>query len=170
MKSERLLPRAWAARSMSDFCPRLTRRLMFSPRVLLDLGAPRMAPPVMRTINIHHCAYNVNTLFLIASSRARTRWTVSIVNPETVVRWHRAGFRLYWSWLSRHRRLLGRKTISRELRELIFRMVAENPTWGAPRIHGELLKLGSMFPNGPCLAGSGEHREIRNRPNVGRPS
>ena len=65
-----------------------------------------------------------------------------IVTPETVVRWHRAGFRLYWNWISRHRNVLGRKRISKELRELIFHMVAENPTWGAPRIHGELLKLG----------------------------
>jgi transposase InsO family protein len=62
--------------------------------------------------------------------------------PETVVRWHRAGFRLYWSWLSRHRARLGRIRIGKELRELIFRMVAENPTWGAPRIHGELQMLG----------------------------
>jgi putative transposase len=65
-----------------------------------------------------------------------------IVTPETVVRWHRAGFRLYWHWLSRHQVVVGRKRISKELRGLIFRMVAENPTWGAPRIHGELLKLG----------------------------
>ena len=65
-----------------------------------------------------------------------------LVTPETVVRWHRAGFRLYWSWISRAREVVGRKPISREVRDLIFRMVAENPTWGAPRIHGELLKLG----------------------------
>ena len=65
-----------------------------------------------------------------------------LVTPETVVRWHRTGFRLYWSWLSRTRHAAGRKPLSREVRELIFRMVAENPTWGAPRIHGELLKLG----------------------------
>jgi len=65
-----------------------------------------------------------------------------IVTPETVVRWHRTGFRLYWRWLSRNRKAFGRKRISNELRDLIFRMVAENPIWGAPRIHGELLKLG----------------------------
>jgi len=65
-----------------------------------------------------------------------------IVTPETVVRWHRAGFRLYWNWISRHRTVFGRKRIGKELRDLIFRMVAENPTWGAPRIHGELVKLG----------------------------
>ncbi len=63
------------------------------------------------------------------------------MTPETVVRLHRAGFRLSWSWISRSRHP-GRKRISRELRELIFQMVDQNPTWGVPRIHGELLKLG----------------------------
>jgi putative transposase len=56
--------------------------------------------------------------------------------------WHRAGFRLYWTWVSRVSQVGGRKRVSKELRALIFRMVSENPTWGAPRIHGELLKLG----------------------------
>jgi putative transposase len=65
-----------------------------------------------------------------------------LVQPETVVRWHRAGFKAYWTWLSRHRSQPGRKRISAELRELIFRLVAENSTWGAPRIHGELTMLG----------------------------
>jgi hypothetical protein len=65
-----------------------------------------------------------------------------VVTPETVVRWHRAGFRGYWQWRSRPQIAAGRRPTSRELRELIFQMVAENATWGAPRIHGELLKLG----------------------------
>jgi hypothetical protein len=64
-----------------------------------------------------------------------------VVKPQTVVRWHRAGFRLYWRLLSR-RKEMGRPRISSELRELIERMAKENPTWAAPRIHGELLKLG----------------------------
>jgi transposase InsO family protein len=67
---------------------------------------------------------------------------LTLIQPETVVRWHRAGFKLYWTWLSRRRAHVGRKCVSRELRELIFRMVAENATWGAPRIHGELKMLG----------------------------
>ena len=65
-----------------------------------------------------------------------------LVQPETIMRWHRAGFKAYWTWLSRHRAPAGRKHIGIELCELIFRMVAENPTWGAPRIHGELTMLG----------------------------
>ena len=65
---------------------------------------------------------------------------VTVVQPETLVRWHRAGFRYYWRWKSRLR--VGRPQISAELRALIRRMGIENPLWGAPRIHGELLKLG----------------------------
>jgi transposase InsO family protein len=63
-----------------------------------------------------------------------------IVNPETVIRWHWTGFRLYWRWKSRC--LRGRPKVSIELRRLIRQMSLENPLWGAPRIHGELLKLG----------------------------
>jgi hypothetical protein len=63
-----------------------------------------------------------------------------VVQPETILRWHRAGFRAYWRWKSRGRP--GRPRVSHELRELIRRMSKENPLWGAPRIHGELLKLG----------------------------
>jgi transposase InsO family protein len=64
----------------------------------------------------------------------------TIIRPETLVRWHRAGFRRYWRWKSRRRG--GRPQIETELRALIRRMSVENPLWGAPRIHGELLKLG----------------------------
>jgi hypothetical protein len=63
--------------------------------------------------------------------------TVQLVQPETVLRWHRAGF---WRWKSRKR--AGRPKIDRELRDLIERMSRENPLWGASRIHGELLMLG----------------------------
>jgi hypothetical protein len=65
---------------------------------------------------------------------------LTIIRPETLVRWHRAGFRCYWRWKSRA--LGGRPQIDTELRALIRRMSMENPLWGAPRIHGELLKLG----------------------------
>src|SRR5476649_2553964 len=65
---------------------------------------------------------------------------LTIVHPETLVRWHRAGFRCYWRWKSRARG--GRPQIETDLRKLIRQMSIENPLWGAPRIHGELLKLG----------------------------
>src|SRR6202790_208393 len=83
-------------------------------------------------------------LFWVILRRLWDGWrqALILVQPETVVRWHRAGFKAYWTWLSRHRVCPGRKRISLELRQLIFRMVAENPTWGAPRIHGELEMLG----------------------------
>src|SRR6266850_1834028 len=63
-----------------------------------------------------------------------------IVQPDTVIRWHRAGFRWYWRWKSR--RHCGRPTVPLEIRRLIREMSIANPLWGAPRIHGELLKLG----------------------------
>lgn len=65
---------------------------------------------------------------------------IILVKPETVIRWHRRGFRAYWHWKSRWRG--GRPKIDREIRALIRRMSHENPLWGAPRIHGELLMLG----------------------------
>ena len=65
---------------------------------------------------------------------------ITIVRPETLVRWHRAGFRRYWRWRSCS--LGGRPQIDADLRALIRRISVDNPLWGAPRIHGELLKLG----------------------------
>ena len=70
----------------------------------------------------------------------KARDALAIVRPDTVVQWHRAGFRLFWCWKSRRR--LGRPTVPTEIRQLIREMSMANPLWGAPRIHGELLKLG----------------------------
>jgi hypothetical protein len=66
--------------------------------------------------------------------------SIAIIQPETIVRWHRAGFRWYWRWNSRS--LGGRPLIDPVLRALIRQMCMENPLWGAPLMHGELLKLG----------------------------
>jgi transposase InsO family protein len=86
----------------------------------------------------------VDKLFWVTVSRFWSGWkeALIVVTPETVVRWHRAGFRMYWRLISRVRVQVGRRQTSKEVRELIFRMVVENPIWGAPRIHGELLMLG----------------------------
>jgi hypothetical protein len=65
---------------------------------------------------------------------------VEFIQPETLIRWHRTGFRSYWRWKSRNRG--GRPQIDAELRALIAQMSADTTLWGAPRIHGELLKLG----------------------------
>jgi transposase InsO family protein len=83
-------------------------------------------------------------LFWVMLRRLWPRWKQALIlmQPDTVVRWHRAGFMRYWKWISRHRTCAGRRCVSRELRELIFRMVVENRTWGALRIHGELKMLG----------------------------
>jgi hypothetical protein len=81
-------------------------------------------------------------LLWVLLSRVWTGWReiLTIVQPETVIRWHREGFRLYWRWKGRGVR--GRPKISKEIRDLIRQMSTANPLWGAPRIHGELLKLG----------------------------
>ncbi len=75
-------------------------------------------------------------------SRAWRGWrsAVHIVKPETVIAWHRRGFRLFWTWKSRHR--IGRPTVPHDIRALIRELSTSNPLWGAPRIHGELQKLG----------------------------
>ncbi len=81
-------------------------------------------------------------IFWVVLSRLWKNWrsSLQVVRPETVVRWHRQGFRRYWAWKSRRR--WGRPAIGRDLRDLIRQMSRANPLWGAPRIHGELLKLG----------------------------
>ena len=91
-----------------------------------------MAPPRLR---------------LHGSDRARLIWITRIlpklldlsqvVKPATILRWHRSRFKAFWRWKSRHK--AGRPKIDRELRDLIRQMSQENPLWGAPRIHGELL-------------------------------
>jgi hypothetical protein len=77
----------------------------------------------------------VDKIFWVFARRFWGAWKQSLVlvNPETVVGWHRAGFRLYWSWISKARKQVGRKKLPPEVRELIVRMMAQNPTWGAPR-------------------------------------
>ena len=85
----------------------------------------------------------LDRLFWIVLRRLWPGWAEALimVKPETVVAWHRSGFRLFWRWRSRLRRR-GRPKMSPEIRQLIRRMKTENSTWGAPRIHGELLQLG----------------------------
>ena len=84
----------------------------------------------------------VDRLFWTTLRRVWTNWAdvLVIVKPETVVGWHRAGFRLYWRWRSRSRG--GRPRTTAEICSLIRRLAHENPTWGAPKIYGELMKLG----------------------------
>jgi putative transposase len=85
----------------------------------------------------------VDRAFWLLLSRIWSRWAdaLILVKPDTVVRWHRAGFRLFWKWKSRSR-APAKDDVSAEVKQLIRRMAESNVTWGAPRIHGELLKLG----------------------------
>ena len=83
----------------------------------------------------------MDRIFWVWLSRLWPDWrsSIKIVKPETVIAWHRKGFRLYWRWKSRRP---GRPNTQREIRELIRKMSRANPLWGAPRIQSELLKLG----------------------------
>ena len=86
---------------------------------------------------------NRDRLLWILFARFFKNWRNQLlfVQPETVIRWHKKGFRLYWRWKSRPR-WPGRRRVPKEVRDLIRTMSRDNPLWGAPRIHGELLKLG----------------------------
>ena len=103
----------------------------------------------------------IDRLILAAACRLfpKVYDALAIVRPDTVVRWHRAGFRSYWCWKSRSRS--GRPTVPLEIRHLIRQMSLDNPLWGAPRIHGELLKLSIDFGQTSVAniwRGGGDHR------------
>jgi transposase InsO family protein len=98
---------------------------------------------VLRRVNSKRLSFNsVDRLILVGVCRLFPKIcdALAIVKPDTVIRWHRAGFRSYWRWKSGRR--CGRPTVPVEIRRLIREMSIANPLWGAPRIHGELLKLG----------------------------
>ncbi|HUY23742.1 MAG TPA: hypothetical protein VMV09_00355, partial [Candidatus Saccharimonadales bacterium] len=89
-----------------------------------------------------------------------------LIRPESVVRWHRSGWRLYWRWRSGHH--LGKPRLRPEVRELIATIAGENPLWGTQRIRGELLKLGIMAS--AARSGATGEAAIRPRPaRVGAP-
>jgi len=122
----------------------LARSLRYRRRLLFENLELRQQLTVLKRKHPKPRLRAVDKLFWVLARYFWSAWKQSliVVSPETVVRWHRTGFRMYWSMISKVRKQVGRKRLSREVRELIFRMVAENPIWGAPRIHGELLMLG----------------------------
>lgn len=83
----------------------------------------------------------LDKLFWVVAIRFWPGWKQSLIllTPKTVIRWHRAGFRLYWSFIPRARKRVGRKKLSKDVRDLIFRMVAENPTWALPGFMASLM-------------------------------
>src|ERR1039458_9489681 len=114
----------------------LVRLLQARRSLLLENLALRQQLAVLKRRHPKPRISLLDKLFWVAVRRFWSGWKQSliVVTPETVVRWHRAGFRLYWRLISRARTQMGRRQTSKELRELIFKMVAENPTWGAPWI------------------------------------
>lgn len=118
-------------------------RAFFVPRhrLALEAAALRQQLAVFKRKQPRPRLHRPDRLFWTMLRRLYSGWAEALilVKPETVVSWHLAGFRLFWRWRSRQR---GRPKVTREIRELIRRMKADNPRWGAPRIHGELLQLG----------------------------
>ncbi len=109
----------------------------------LELIALRHRLATMERTSRRPARRPTDRLLWVLLSRLLPNWRemLVIVKPETVIGWHRKGFRLFWTWMSRRRRG-GRPPIPRNVRALITRMSRESPLWGAPRMHGELLKLG----------------------------
>jgi len=95
-----------------------------------------------RSLLIENLALRQQLAAIIGQFCSPWKKALIVVTPETVVRWQQAGFRLYWRLISKVKKPIGRRQTPKQVRQLIFRMVAENTTWGAPRIHGELLMLG----------------------------
>src|SRR5215471_19276173 len=116
--------------------PGSRRRRARSPRPAAAIGGAEAQATAASSENA------LDRLFWTTLSRCWPRWTdvLEIVKSKTVVGWHRAGFRLYWRWHSRGRG--GWPKVTAEIRALIRQMAEENAGWGAPKIHGELLKLG----------------------------
>ena len=113
-------------------------------KLLLENLALRQQLAVLKRRHPRPRLLAFDKFFWVLARRFWSGWkqALMVVSPETVVRWHRSGFALYWRAISKARRIVGRKRISKEAKDLIFQMVAENSSWGAPRIHGELLMLG----------------------------
>ena len=116
------------------------RALSSRQELVLENLALRQQLAVLRLQTARPAVRTIDRLFWVTLSRLWPKWkdALCVVKPSTVLAWHRAGFRLFWRWCSRG----GRPSVPSEVRELVQRLAADNPGWGAPRIHGELLKLG----------------------------
>ena len=150
----------------------LVRLLRARRSLLLENLALRQQLAVLKRRHPRPRLDLLDKLFWVAARRFWSGWQQSliVVTPETVVRWHRAGFGLYWKLISKARRPVGRRQTSKEIQELIFRMVVENSTWGAPRIHGELLMLGFAVSERTVSRWMKRApREIRSLPGAGLP-
>src|ERR1039457_2428227 len=127
-----------------NFWLRLAVALVKSRRhLLLENAALRHQLLVLSRKTKRPRFHPVDRVFWVCLSAVWGRWTraIRLAQPETVIRWNRQGFRLFWRWKSRAGKT-GRKSLAPETIKLIRQMCRANPLWGAPRIHGELLKLG----------------------------
>ena len=112
--------------------------------LVLENAALRQQLAALKKENPRPKLSRFDRIFWLWLSRLWKKWrdALIIVTPETVVSWHRKGFKLYWKLISKRGKNKGRQPIDNEIKKLIRRMKYENPGWGAPRIHGELLRLG----------------------------
>src|SRR6266478_1005136 len=129
-------------------------------------GAPaatRSAPPPLEATAVGR----LDRAFWILAFRRWAGWrkALHVVRPETVIRWHRQGFRTFWTWKSRRGRT-GRPPIGSEPAHLIRTMAHANPLWGAPRIHGELLKLGFEVCCFACSGLKGPRSAVAGQPSL----
>ena len=117
--------------------------LLRDRNLLLENLALRQQLAIMKQKNKRPKIRVMDRIFWVLLSWIWKDWksVLIVVKPETVIRWHRKGFKLFWAYKSR-KKGVGRPLLDSETRELIKKMARENPLWGAPRIHGELLKLG----------------------------
>jgi putative transposase len=149
-KIQRCLPQAkWATTpsliSTLGLFSGLLLRLFRSRRdILLENLALRQQLVVLKRGRRRPRLGAFDKLFWVIARKLWSRWqqVLIVVMPDTVVRWHRAGFQFYGKLISIARKAMGRKPTPRQVRELFFRMGRDNPKWGAPRIHGELLMFG----------------------------
>ncbi len=109
----------------------------------LENAALRQQVEILQRTGAKPRLRTIDRAFWVVLSKFWSGWkgALFVVKPETVVAWHRRGFRAFWTWKSR-RRGPGRHALDAHLRDLVRKMCQANPLWGAPRIHGELLKLG----------------------------
>src|SRR5439155_1000349 len=112
--------------------------------LLIENLALRQQLAVFKRQNSRPRLAAADKLFWVLLRRFWSPWknALMVVSPHTVVRWHRTGFRMYWRLISGVRKPIGRRPVTKEIRDLIFKMATENPSWRAPRTHGELVMLG----------------------------
>jgi putative transposase len=128
-------------KTLGNFVLFIWSKFKISSNFAAENLALRQQLVVMKRANKRPKIRMADRLFWVLLSRIWSPWRKSlvIVKPDTVVYWHRKGFKLFWKFKSKGP---GRPQVSREIRDLVRRMAAANPSWGAPRIHGELLRLG----------------------------